>query len=196
MIPVRAEQRQSVGVVSALFSAWGRHSTAGCEARPVFEALLGVSVVTLLPVFLFILFISIFIILTVRLFVKTDCCLNREVPQQSLPIAVQVIKGPGFGPEKPDWEEEMKVSHMAQTWREHKVLNQQQQSGYWPDWVLEGLRLSIWWAAARRWGSRARLRRDKKRTWVHINILHIHHNIHLHNVSHNVKLKDWSHSVV
>lgn len=75
-----------------------RPSVVVCEIRLWFQAWL--RVVILFPVLLFIVIIIV-VIITVRLFIEVDRCLNREVPQQSLSIAVQIVKGLLLGPKQP-----------------------------------------------------------------------------------------------
>lgn len=75
-----------------------RPSVVVCEIRLWFQAWL--RVVILFPVLLFIVIIIV-VIITVRLFIEVDRCLNREVPQQSLSITVQIVKGLLLGPKQP-----------------------------------------------------------------------------------------------
>lgn len=45
------------------------------------------------------------LLLAARVLIKEECGLHREVLQQLLPHAVQVVKGLGLGPEEPGWGE-------------------------------------------------------------------------------------------
>lgn len=73
-------------------------SVVGGEVRLWFEAALRGPVALFLPVTLFIIIV---IILAVRVLIEADGGLDGEVPQESLTIAVQVVKGFGLRPEQP-----------------------------------------------------------------------------------------------
>lgn len=75
-----------------------RPSVVVCEIRLWFQAWL--RVVLLFPVLLFVVIIIV-VIVTVRLLIEVDRCLNREVPEQSLSITVQIVKGLLLGPKQP-----------------------------------------------------------------------------------------------